>query len=273
MATAQDVIKYADYLLTLNIHETPDGSNIAHPITDWARLYGGSTGDAWCSWTISFIYHHTDPSLVYGLASGYSGTWRSMGQKYGLMIPGPAPGAIDVMDFDGKPDFTDHVGLVRSVNRDGSWVNFEGNHGNRYGLVTRAPGGGSHWFILPKYGTTPKPQEDDMGLAQIQQTITAGGIFETAGLVQASRKAVVYLDLLNQGQTTANVSVKIQKSNGDFGEKAFTVPISTGAAGRISQGLKSMEVGQVFGDANLGNILVWVSSDQPIIIIKSQTLV
>jgi hypothetical protein len=165
----QDVLSVARSLI--GIHETPDGSNIAHPITDWAKQYGYSLGDAWCSWTVSFEFYHTadaidGPALIYNHPSGYSGDFRTMGEKHGLMVPGPQVGAIDVMDFDGKPDFTDHVGIVESVNADGSWVNIEGNHNNQVMRVTRKPGGGSHWFILPKYSEVskpgPKPKEEPM---------------------------------------------------------------------------------------------------------------
>jgi len=159
----QDVLSVARSLI--GIHETPDGSNIAHPITDWAKQYGYSPGDAWCSWTVSYEFYHTDPALIYNHPSGYSGDFRTMGKQHGLMVPGPVPGAIDVMDFDGKPDFTDHVGIVESVNADGSWVNIEGNHNNQVMRVTRRPGGGSHWFVLPKYAEVtalPGKEEDGM---------------------------------------------------------------------------------------------------------------
>jgi len=167
MATAQDVLDVARSLI--GIHETPDGSNIAHPITDWAKQYGYSTGDAWCSWTVSYeFYHAGGQELIYNHPSGYSGDFRTMGEKHNLIIPHPAPGTIDVMDFDGYPDFTDHVGIVESVNADGSWVNIEGNHNNQVMRVTRKSGGGQHWFILPKYAEVslpkPKPEEDDVAV-------------------------------------------------------------------------------------------------------------
>jgi hypothetical protein len=165
MTTIQNVLDVARSLI--GIHETPDGSNIAHPITDWATQYGYSSGDAWCSWTVSYEFYHTGggAALIYNHPSGYSGDFRTMGKQHGLMVPGPVPGAIDVMDFDGKPDFTDHVGIVESVNADGSWVNIEGNHNNQVMRVTRKPGGGSHWFILPKYAeVSDKPKEDEMFL-------------------------------------------------------------------------------------------------------------
>jgi len=157
MATAKDVLDVARSLI--GVHETPDGSNIAPPITTWAKQYGYSKGDAWCSWTVSYeFYHAGGAELIYNHPSGYSGYFRTMGEKHNLIIPHPKPGAIDVMDFDGYPDFTDHVGIVESVNADGSWVNIEGNHNNQVMRVTRKPGGGSHWFILPKYSEVPQPK-------------------------------------------------------------------------------------------------------------------
>jgi len=176
MTTAKDVLDVARSLI--GIHETPDGSNIAPPITTWAKQYGYSTGDAWCSWTVSYEFYHTDPELIYNHPSGYSGYFRTMGEKHNLIIPHPKVGAIDVMDFDGKPDFTDHVGIVESVNADGSWVNIEGNHQNQVMRVTRKVGGGSHWFIMPKYSEVPqpgKPKEDDGMLYQGPGYATSDG--------------------------------------------------------------------------------------------------
>jgi hypothetical protein len=50
------------------------------------------------------------------------------------------------------------------VNVNGSWGNIEGNHLNQVMRVTRRPGDGQHWFILPKYSsadTKPKTKEDN----------------------------------------------------------------------------------------------------------------
>ena len=180
MTTAQDVLNVARSLI--GIHETPDGSNIAHPITDWAAKYGYSSGDAWCSWTVSYEFYHTDPALIYNHPSGYSGDFRLMGEQHGLVVPGPQVGAIDVMDFDGKPDFTDHVGIVESVNADGSWVNIEGNHNNQVMRVNRRPGGGSHWFILPKYSEVSKPptkpKEDNVVYEQYGEEAFFGDLWQ-----------------------------------------------------------------------------------------------
>jgi len=183
MTTVQYVLNIARGLI--GVHETPDGSNIAHPITDWAKQYGYSNGDAWCSWTVSYEFFHAlpdGPALIYNHPDGYSGYFKEMGRKYGLMIPGPVPGAIDVMDFDGKPNFTDHVGIVESVNPDGSWVNIEGNHNNQVMRVTRRSGGGQHWFILPKYSSVqvPKAKEDD-GMLYAGSPYVTGSPYATDG--------------------------------------------------------------------------------------------
>lgn len=163
MPTAQDVLNAARSLL--GIGETPPRSNIAHPITDWARQYGYSTGDAWCAWTVSYEVWHVDPALLDGMApTGYSGAFRAWGEKYGRLISNPVPGAIDVMNFDADPSFTDHVGIVESVHS-GYWTCIEGNHKDQVAREDRSFADGQHWFVLPKYSTAPqpkpKPKEDD----------------------------------------------------------------------------------------------------------------
>jgi len=261
MPTANDVLNIARSLI--GIHETPDGSNIAHPITDWAAQYGYSPGDAWCSWTVSYEFYHTGggPALIYNHPSGYSGDFRTMGEKHGLMVPGPQVGAIDVMDFDGKPDFTDHVGIVESVNADGSWVNIEGNHNNQVMRVTRKPGGGSHWFILPKYSEVPepKPKEDEDMMGQVDSGPTPVRDWPGAGLLAPNTHLDV--DIVNCSPNDARVHIMIQRLGpdgaGDYGNHDVVIPASKPHI----PGFLAFDLCGVF--PNAGNVSIQFHSDQP----------
>lgn len=257
MATLTDVLNYAAYLNTLNIHEQPDGSNWAPPITDWAQQYGYSYGDAWCSWTTSKIIFTVDPALVPGMKpDGYSGAWRTWGQQHGRIIPGPAPGAIDVMEFDNPPDnFSDHVGLVAKVNADGTWVNYEGNHSNRYGLVTRAPGGGLHWFVMPLYGQTPTPQKPKTQEAEMA-TVTSGiSVKEFSGIFNVGLMGGQQWDVWAKAQNPTGNPITVHfacTSNTDHQEKDIPAGANQIVEVQAGPGLKGK-----------GNCLVRISSDTP----------
>ena len=271
--TATDVLNLARS--QIGTCEIPLKSNSGTPYHAW---YGSfCEGWQWCAIFVTWVLFHVDPLLFWGLMTAYSGDYWNVGRMHlrEIDISQIAPGDIVIWD---KPigGITDHIGFVETVAAN-TFTTIEGNSGdcvkrnaNRPRVQTSSC---RYYFVRPNYSAAPKPQEDEMGLAQIQQVIIPGHTFESAGLVNASRKAVIYLDLVNQGPGAANATVKIQKPNGDFGEKKYTVPISTGAPGKVSQGLESLEVGQAFGDANLGNVIIWVTSDQPTIVIKSQTLV
>jgi len=130
-------------------------------------------------------------------------------------------------------------------------------------------------FAQLKYppGMTPKTdrKEEEMGLAQVEKVLNAGEAWETSGFVLETRKARTDLDLINRGTAPMNVSVGIQKPNGDFGAYYITVPVSKGDPGK-TQGMKNLEVGEAFHDKNLGNIIVWIHVDQPATVVKSQEL-
>jgi len=269
VTTAQDVLNVARSLI--GVHETPDGSNVAPPITTWAKQYGYSTGDAWCSWTVSFEFYHTadaidGAALIYNHPSGYSGDFRLMGEQHSLTVPSPVPGAIDVMDFDGKPDFTDHVGIVESVNTDGSWVNIEGNHQNQVMRVTRRPGGGSHWFIMPKYTEAPKPEpkskdeeDDDMYWSEVNKAACV------PAMTQGEMKC--YLDITPQYGNPAQVRFQAKRDNGDYVGKAEVHDIGAEISYRF-------EVGRHFKISDIGGttVKVEVLSGGPVVVTRKQTL-
>lgn len=272
MASAQDILNAARSLI--GVHETPDGSNVAHPITDWATQYGYSVGDAWCSWTVSYEFYHVEggPALIHNHPSGYSGDFRTMGARYGLLIPGPRPGAIDVMDFDGKPDFTDHVGIVESVNSDGSWVNIEGNHLNQVMRVRRTPGGGSHWFVLPKYseGSRPvptKPEEDDDDMVEIQ----TGAPKRFPAMPGAGKKT--FFDLTDESKSGTGAKVRLSA------RRDFTAKYPNGDWTKTTEGTVKTESSfrfegsQYFGVTDEGyTVKIEVLTGGPVGVTRKQTM-
>ncbi len=217
MTTEHQVLNFAESLLALDIHEDPPRSNCAPPITVWASRYGYSYGDAWCSWTISYIIDNVDPALCDGTYSGASVSWLNWGKHVGRVIPNPVPGAIDIQDHDDDPLWTDHVGLVRNVNADGSWYNYEGNHADRYGVVKRDRSDARHYFVLPKYSEKPskkkdEPGEDKMEIVEVgkQKRFPA---YNDGGLANCG------FDITDEssGGTGARIRLFFRRNDGDHG--------------------------------------------------------
>lgn len=262
MPTAQDVLNFANSLLALNIHETPDGSNVAHPITDWAAGYGYSTGDAWCAWTVSYILFHVDPALAAGPPTGYSGDFLSRH----LAVSGPAPGAIMVLD-NGSGGITDHTGIVASA-LGASFVCYEGNHSNRYGLVPRHLGdGNTYWFVLPKYSnpTPPKKieQEDD---EMIEASLGKAAIVPSWADGQAMD---CYLDFTNQANVVSKVRLSARRDNGDRTDPDFSTAHTFDI---LEEGTHRIEVGRDLKLLTGVSVKVEVLVGGPVLVVRKQTL-
>jgi hypothetical protein len=244
MATSQDVLNMARSLL--GIAETPPGSNIVHPILDWY----GEQGIQWCAATVSYVFHHVDPSLVHGLKSAYSGDFLSVGRSHGEEITSPVPGCIAIMDY-GDGGITDHIGIVESVGG-GKMVLIEGNHNNRVERVTRPLGGSTRfWYVLPKYSSKPKPQEDDdMAL------VTSGGrVSSFAGIFYVGEMGGKEWDVWAkvQNPTPAEILVRIVATT-DTGNPAKDFKLGPNKILQVQVG-KDMAV--------KGNVLVTIESPVP----------
>lgn len=273
MPTAQDVLNLARS--QLGICENPLGSNSGTPYHAWYGSY--CQGWQWCAIFVSWVIWHIDQALFYGLMTAYSGDYLSVGRMHlrGIDISQIAPGDICIWD---RPPFipegiTDHIGFVESVTGS-TFTTIEGNSGDcvKRNTHDKVQTSSCHYyFVRPNYTSTPKPQEDDMGLAQTEKQLNTGESWETSGFVLEARKARTDLDLINRGTAPMNVSVGIQKPNGDFGAYYVVVPVSKGDPGK-TQGMKNLEVGEAYKDKNLGNIILWIHVDQPATVIKSQEL-
>ena len=152
----------------VGVCENPRGSNRGTPYHAW---YGSfSQGWEWCAIFISWLFWHTDPALIHGLKTAYSGDFLTTGRNHGeeVQIAQAAPGDIIVFEYGNQNDITDHVAIVERRTGD-TLHTIEGNHNDRVERVVRPIGSCQMWAVRPKYAMpqpTPKPQEDETMLYQ-----------------------------------------------------------------------------------------------------------
>jgi len=142
--TAGDALNVMRSLI--GAREIPRGSNNAQPVTSW---YGMKA--AWCAMTVSYaLFHSGHPRHV---RFAYTPTGQAMFEngEWGTFHRTPRPGDLVFYSLKGKR--TDHVGMIESVNGDGTYTSIEGNVGDackrqRYPLNFRAIRG----YGRPRYG-------------------------------------------------------------------------------------------------------------------------
>jgi hypothetical protein len=117
--------------------EQPPGSNDSARIADYRSAVAGSyAGAPWCAYFVSWA------AAMAGAPIGESGQGygsveqiHDWAQRTGRLLPAsavPQPG--DLILFGGR-----HVGIVESVNADGSLTTVEGNHSSAVSRVHRSP--------------------------------------------------------------------------------------------------------------------------------------
>ena len=121
MTTAQDVLKLAQQ--EVGYVEAPGNH------TKYGSWYG-MDGVAWCAMFVSYCFHFSELPLSIENKQGFaycpSGTnWF---KKQGQFFNDPKPGDVVFFDWSGNhsPD-AEHVGIVESVNADGTVNTIEGN--------------------------------------------------------------------------------------------------------------------------------------------------
>lgn len=177
----------------LGLGEYPPGSN-ANWITDW--YYGWQA--AWCAMTVSRALIEAGFGTAEAIdiapvpttsAKGWAycpyieSDFRSVGRWYGADDTTPEPGDLVLYDWDGD-GWADHVGMLQSVDDDGSlWV-YEGNTDEgvlrlKHRSLTYVRG-----FARPPYSavaappdTIPEPQEEDDDVAKIIGVTNNRGLF------------------------------------------------------------------------------------------------
>lgn len=136
MGTVEGMVAQALALLAQRVGENPPGSN-HNKITAW---YGVDA--PWCDMAISFEAAHSDNlDAVCGKFAwtvAHARAFRSRGRwRFGLA--GIRRGDVAFFDWSGTRliDNIDHVGLVESVNSDGTVNTLEGNTSDRFMRRTR----------------------------------------------------------------------------------------------------------------------------------------
>ncbi|HEY9695850.1 MAG TPA: peptidoglycan-binding protein [Trichocoleus sp.] len=103
--------------------EQPSGSNR----TKYGEWYGAN-GHPWCAMFVSWVFAHEGMPLSFTTKKGFAycpsgmAGFKARGQWH---VSGPRPGDVVFFNWDGGR--VDHVGIVESVNKDGSITTIEGN--------------------------------------------------------------------------------------------------------------------------------------------------
>jgi len=148
----------------LGKHEDPFGSNRT-AYTKWYGLVG-----PWCAMFVSWCFFNEGLPLPASTARGFAYTpvgaaWFARQKRWTRR---PEVGAVIFFDFPGDGvDRISHVGIVETVNADGSVTCLEGNTnapgGRTGGMVMRHRrfGGSIVGYGLPNYGAKVAPPDED----------------------------------------------------------------------------------------------------------------
>jgi len=162
MATADDILNLARS--QIGVCEQ-GGNNRGTPYHAWFGAH--SQGWQWCAIFVDWVFHHTDPALIRGLKSAYSGTFLEEGRKYReeVSIAQALPGDLVIYDY-GDGGITDHIGIIEERLGPTTFRTIEGNVNNRVGRRERTAGPHCRmWFVRPAY-TQPEveEEEEEMGM-------------------------------------------------------------------------------------------------------------
>src|SRR5438067_5874429 len=121
----------------VGVTEQPPGSNDGPQIATYrSAVAGAQAGEPWCAYFASWAAAQAGTPLgPNGQGLGSVSEVTSWASSTGKLLPAsatPAPG--DLILFG-----TEHVGIVESVNADGSLTTIEGNSGNGVTRVHRSP--------------------------------------------------------------------------------------------------------------------------------------
>jgi hypothetical protein len=121
----------------VGVTEQPPGSNDGPQIATYrSAVAGAQPGEPWCAYFVSWAAAQAgEPLGPNGQGLGSVSQIASWASSTGKLLPAsatPAPG--DLILFGGE-----HVGIVESVNSDGSLTTIEGNSGNAVARVHRSP--------------------------------------------------------------------------------------------------------------------------------------
>jgi hypothetical protein len=130
----------------LGVREEPPGSNDSARIAEYRTATAGAyAGAPWCAYFVSWAAAQAgSPIGEYGEGHGAVEGVRAWAERTGRLLPPtdePQPG--DLILFGGR-----HIGIVESVNADGSLTTVEGNHSHAVERVTRQRSEATGWVRL-----------------------------------------------------------------------------------------------------------------------------
>ena len=124
MATVDDILKIAK--AEIGVKESPANSNNVKYNT-W--YYGKSVNGSaypWCAAFVSWVFSQVDSTLIKKSVSCMDiGNWFKSNNQW--KTNNPQPGDVVFFKFNTNSRWTNHIGLVESVNSDGSINTIEGN--------------------------------------------------------------------------------------------------------------------------------------------------
>lgn len=122
---------------TIGVAEDPPGSNDGPALATFrASVAGAAPGEPWCAYFASWAAAQAGAPLGdggQGIGS-VEGITQWAGRSGRLLPAGAAPSPGDLVLFGGR-----HVGIVASVNADGTLTTVEGNYRNAVAQVRRSP--------------------------------------------------------------------------------------------------------------------------------------
>jgi hypothetical protein len=122
----------------LGVSEEPPGSNDSPRIAQYrTATQGAYAGAPWCAYFVSWAAAQAGtPIGANGSGLGSVEGVRAWAEGAGKLLPqGAQPQPGDLILFGGA-----HIGIVESVNPDGSLVTVEGNHSHKVDRVNRSRG-------------------------------------------------------------------------------------------------------------------------------------
>lgn len=118
-------------------------------LTKYGDWYG-LNGQPWCAIFVSWVFYHEGLPLAFTTPKGFAAVqvgiskFKAMGRWY---TSGPKPGDLVFFTYS-------HVGIVESVNGDGSIVSIEGNSSDRVQQVKHKSD--ILGYGRPNYSSTPE---------------------------------------------------------------------------------------------------------------------
>lgn len=124
MATVNDILKIAK--AEIGVKESPANSNnVKYNTWYYGKTVQGSAYP-WCAVFVSWLFSQVDSSLIKKSASCMDiGNWFKQNGRF--KTSNPQVGDIVFFKYNTNSRWTNHIGIVESINKDGSIVTIEGN--------------------------------------------------------------------------------------------------------------------------------------------------